>query len=299
MSSLDLTPEHPPFGKQRPYAGVRAVLATMHGKEAAIAPVLFHRLGLVVDTAPALDTDVLGTFTGEIPRVGNIRDAAIAKARLGMTATGWPIGIASEGSYGPHPHIPFMAAGVELLVLVDDTRSIVVSEHLVEDLPVYEHVFAESIDDLRGFLDRIKFPDHAVIVKPADSGIGEGSVKKGIRTTDDLASAIVQCSACSRDGKALIQTDMRAHMNATRMASLSRLASAFARRIATPCPACAMPGYGRVGTEIGLPCEDCGTPSIMARHRIFGCSTCEHSEKRPRPDGRTHAGPGCCPRCNP
>jgi hypothetical protein len=253
MSNLDLRPEHPAFGKQRPYAGVRAVLATMHGKEAAIAPVLFHRLGLVVDTAPALDTDVLGTFTGEIPRVGNIREAAIAKARLGMTATGSPIGIASEGSYGPHPHIPFMAAGVELMVLVDDTRSIVVSEHLVEDLPVYEHVFAESIDG----------------------------------------------SACSRDGKALIQTDMRAHMNATRMASLRRLASAFARRIATPCLACGMPGYGRVGTKIGLPCEDCGTPSIMARHQIYGCSTCEHSEKRPRPDGRTHAGPGCCPRCNP
>ena len=45
----------------------RAVLATMHGKEAAIAPVLLERLGLAVSTAPDLDSDALGTFTGEIP----------------------------------------------------------------------------------------------------------------------------------------------------------------------------------------------------------------------------------------
>jgi hypothetical protein len=95
-----------------PYAGERAVIATMHGKEAAVAPVLLARLGLVVTTAANLDTDALGTFTGEIPRAGTIREAAISKARLGMTATGLPIGIASEGSYGPHPNIPFIPGGV-------------------------------------------------------------------------------------------------------------------------------------------------------------------------------------------
>ncbi|MFU0507935.1 hypothetical protein [Pseudaminobacter sp. NGMCC 1.201702] len=60
--------------------------------------VLFDRLGLIVGTAPALDTDVLGTFTGEIPRAGSTREAAIAKARLGMAATGLPRGIVSERS---------------------------------------------------------------------------------------------------------------------------------------------------------------------------------------------------------
>ncbi|MEZ5786523.1 MAG: hypothetical protein R3D62_08665 [Xanthobacteraceae bacterium] len=60
------------------------MLATMHGKEVAIAPALRERLGLIVEVAEGIDTDRLGTFTGEIPRAGTIEEAAIAKARLGM-----------------------------------------------------------------------------------------------------------------------------------------------------------------------------------------------------------------------
>lgn len=299
MSILDSVPEASTASRPGPYAGHRAVLATMHGKEAAIAPVLFDRLGLVVSTAPNLDTDALGTFTGEIPRAGTLREAAIAKTRLGMAATGLPIGIASEGSYGPHPHIPFVAGGIELMVLVDDARDIVVSEYLIDDTPVYDHAFARAIDELGAFLDRIGFPDHALIVKASEARGEVGPIHKGLRRKDDLASAITQCAAHSRDGRALIQTDMRAHMNPARMATLRRLASAFAERVATPCPACGMPGYGQVDVEKGLPCEDCGAPSIMVWHHVFGCVACEHRDRRPRPDGRTHADPGHCPECNP
>ncbi|WP_395382433.1 DUF6671 family protein [Mesorhizobium sp. UC22_110] len=141
-----------------PYAGLRAVLATMHGKDAAIVPVFQERLELSVVTPSAIDTDALGTFTGEIPRSGTIREAAIAKARLGMAVTGLSIGIASEGSYGPHPHVPFIPGGVEFMVLVDDERGIVVTEHLIDDAPVYEHAVAAEFGDLRAFLDHIRFP---------------------------------------------------------------------------------------------------------------------------------------------
>lgn len=282
-----------------PYAGHRAVLATMHGKEAAISAVLFDRLGLVVGTAPNLDTDVLGTFTGEVPRTGTIREAAIAKARLGMAATGLPLGIASEGSYGPHPHIPFVAGGIELMVLVDDERDIVVSEHLIEDTPVFDHAVAHPNDELGAFLDRIGFPNHALIVKAAEARVAAGPIYKGLRGKEALASAVIHCAAHSRDGRALIQTDMRAHMNPTRMATLRRLAAIFAERVAMPCPACAMPGYGQIDVETGLPCEDCGAPSIMVRYQVFGCVACEHRERRPRLDGRSLADPVHCPECNP
>lgn len=88
MTALDTAPEASSAGRTGAYAGRCAVLATMHGKQAAIAPVLFDRLGLVVSTAPDLDTDQLGTFTGERPRAGTMRETAIAKAKLGMAATG-------------------------------------------------------------------------------------------------------------------------------------------------------------------------------------------------------------------
>lgn len=271
----------------------------MHGKEAAIANVLLERLGLVVTVARDIDTDALGTFTGEIPRAGSIRDAAIAKAKLGIAATGLPIGIASEGSYGPHPHLPFVAGGIELLVMVDERRGIMVCEYLVEDAPMFDHVFAGPDDALGPFLDRIDYPAHALIVKPAGAGPGAAPIYKGLRDRDSLTSAIRDCAARSTDGRALIQTDMRAHMNPTRMATIGRLAHSFADRIATPCPICALPGYGQTGVETGLPCRACGAPSVLVRHQLYGCTGCDHRDRRPRPDGRRHADPSHCPECNP
>lgn len=282
-----------------PYAGRRAVLATMHGKEAAIAPILLDRLGLVVVTAQDLDTDAFGTFTGEVPRAGSMRDAAIAKARLGMAATGLPIGIASEGSYGPHPHLPLVPGGIELMVLVDDERHIVVSESLVEHKPVHAHAFASTGDGLGAFLERIGFPAHAVTVKAADPLFDVGPIFKGVRDREELGSAITRCAVQSLDGRALVQADMRAHMNPTRMASLVRLASAFAERVACMCPACGMPGFGQVDVDTGLPCAGCGESTRLACQRVFGCVACAQRETRPRDDGRTHADPAHCPLCNP
>ncbi len=281
------------------YSGRRAALATMHGKEVAIAPVFRKRLGIAVETPPELDTDALGTFTGEIPRAGTIREAAISKARLGITAAGLPIGIASEGSYGPHPHVPFIPGGVELMVLVDDERSIVVCEHLIVEAPVYEYFVAADIGDLNSFLDHIRFPDHAVIVRPHESHGGDVLIYKGLRTLDALANAIVASAQRSRDGRAFVQTDMRAHMNPTRMATLRRLARSLCDRLSTPCPACGVPGYGQIDVERGLACSWCSAPSIVVSHHIFGCVACEFREKRRRPDGLAHADPGHCPECNP
>lgn len=283
----------------RRYAGQRGVLATMHGKERAIAPALRDRLGLMVDLAPGLDTDSLGTFTGEIPRSGSIREAAIAKARLGMIRTRLPIGIASEGSYGPHPWVPFIAGGIELMVLIDDTRDIIITERQVEDSPVYAHAEAASADDLGTYLERLPFPLHALIVRPNKPKTPPFPMHKGLRCQQALADAVVECAAGSADGLAFVQTDMRAHMNPTRMAAIARLAYKLCARMATPCPVCNQPGYGLIDIETGLPCGWCGAPSMLVRHEIFGCVACAHREQRPRPDGRHHADPGDCPHCNP
>lgn len=282
-----------------PYAGARAVLATMHGKEAAIAPVFLDWLGLNVELAPNLDTDVLGTFTGERLRAGTMREAAIAKARLGMVATGLPIGLASEGSYGPHPTLPFAAGGIELMVLVDDVLGIVASEYLIEDVPAYHHTFAETIDRLAPFLDRVGFPSHGVIVKPAQGRLEVAPIYKGLRSRPELARAILECAGHSPDKRALIQSDMRAHMNPTRMETLRRLALLFTERLATPCPGCGMPGYGQLDIEIGLPCEVCGAPNTLLKHRVFGCVACAHREQRLSLGGITGASPKYCPQCNP
>ncbi|MBU3646369.1 MAG: hypothetical protein FGM49_06150, partial [Candidatus Nanopelagicaceae bacterium] len=78
--------------KLHPYRGTTAAIATKHLKEQIIAPI-FVELGVSLEVA-AVDTDLLGTFTGEIEREGTPKEVAIRKARLGMAATGLAYGLA-------------------------------------------------------------------------------------------------------------------------------------------------------------------------------------------------------------
>jgi len=57
-----------------------------------------------------LDTDGLGTFTGEVERPAPPRETALLKARLAIETTGLPRALASEGSFGPHPALGFVPA---------------------------------------------------------------------------------------------------------------------------------------------------------------------------------------------
>ncbi|MFN2328336.1 MAG: DUF6671 family protein [Chromatocurvus sp.] len=283
-----------------PYTGRRIALATMHRKEAVIAPPMRRVLGVELVVPAGLDTDALGTFSGEIPRQGTMGDVAVAKARMGMLAAGVGMGLASEGSYGPHPEIPVIAVGRELLVLVDDERGIVVFESLIDDAPRFAHVTASPGADITSFLAASGFPEHAMIVGPNEPAT-DGPFVKGIRDAPRLYEAISGAAGSSRDGLALVQTDMRAHMNPTRNAALGRLADRLAVRLTQRCPACGTPGFGIVDVEIGLPCRECGGPSVLMLGEIHGCACteCAHREHYPRPDRLEYATPADCPYCNP
>ena len=270
------------------YGGLTAALATRHGKERVIAPAFAAATGLCVTVPPGIDTDALGTFTGEVTRPASMRDTARLKARRGMAAAGLPFGIASEGSFGPHPVVPFVAAGRELMIFIDDMHGIEVVEEAVS-----EHTNFAALDlvpgtDVDRFLARVGFPQHAVVLRWRERVI------KGIDTHDQLASLLSLCT-----GPAQLETDMRAHMNPTRMAEIGKLAVTLARRMATLCPACTAPGFGPVRREAGLPCADCETPTPLVKTIVSGCAVCGHEAWVPRSDGRTTASPAECPACNP
>lgn len=50
------------------FQGRKLLIATKHEKEKAIASIFEKELGVKCFVAPNLDTDTLGTFTGEIER---------------------------------------------------------------------------------------------------------------------------------------------------------------------------------------------------------------------------------------
>lgn len=273
-----------------PYRGETIAVGTKHGKQDQLAPAFDAVLGAELRTPPEIDTDRFGTFSGEVARSGSAIDAARAKARLAMDLTGLPYGLASEASYGP------LAGGwsghEELLLFCDDRLGIEVLEgHRTLSVPGA----AQQVRDWRevrpSLLDGL--PHQALIVRPYRHG---GPIAKGVTDTETLSAAISTASAHSPDGLAQVEPDLRAQHNPSRRRVLTALADKLARRLATECPACAAPGFGRVDAEAGLPCRICGTPTELVVNEFHGCAACGHRVSRAVGGG---ADPADCPQCNP
>ncbi len=283
-----------------PYPDPRVALATLHGKADALAPAL-ATVGLKVETV-AIDTDALGTFAGDIGRPGTAHEVVIEKARRGMAASGLRLGIATEGSFGPDPLLGFLPLHVELLAFVDDEHGqTIVVEQAGHDTNWISKAVRTGAD-LQPVLASIGLPTHAALVKPNRwlSANGEPMpVAKGLIEPAAVAEAVELMAAHSQDGLARLEADLRAHMNPTRLAAIGRLGQRLAERLATPCPRCRAPGFGRIDVQPGLPCELCGEATDLVRAEIHGCGVCGHREDRPRADGLTAADAGHCPECNP
>ena len=285
------------MARPHPYNRLRAAIATMHGKERVLGPIMARCFDIRLERAEGVDTDALGTFTGEIARAGNMLEAARAKARLAIERSGAPIGIGSEGAFGPHPHVPIIASGLELLVLREarSDREIVAHRRTRTN---FDSVVASPQTDLAPFLNRIGFPAHAVIVKP-EACDDRFVVIKGIMETVTVKEAVASMAERSSTGRALVQTDMRAHVNPTRMTAIRVAAKALALRLARLCPRCDAPGFGLVELERGLPCRDCGRPTQLLRAEVHGCNDCGHRQKKRERHETARADPIWCDACNP
>ena len=280
------------MNESHPYHGRRAVLATKHGKLAQIAPALRSAVNLEVILAD-IDTDRFGTFTGEIRRPGDALETAVAKAHAAAEAGALPLGLASEGSFGPHPDFPFIPVDLEIVVLVDQDLGFHIAEHVLTTETNFAQVQLTSDQSPDDFARAIGFPTHALVVSPSS---GPGRIIKGITNPDALTAAIVASAATSPDGQAIVQTDMRAHFNPTRQRHIAEAARRLAKRLAVRCPACGTPGWGPIETLGGLPCEICHAPTNLARTTIDGCPACAHRSSR---DLEAFAPAEYCPLCNP
>lgn len=282
----------------RSYNGRQVALATKHHKEAVLGPPLLQAVGMTLVVPKGLDTDLLGTFSGEIKRAGIARDVAVKKACLGMKALGLSLGLASEGSFGPHPQWMFVPADYELLAFVDEDQSITVVQQVMSTETNYAQTRVRAVGDLIDFLGPVQFPSHGLVVWP-DSGLQAPFLFKGITDLETLGDAVKRCVGVSDNGYAHVETDMRAHMNPSRRVVLRDVAVALGQRLRTHCPECGTPGWGLVDVRRGLPCEECGTETSLVCAAIYGCVRCGYKNEIPREDGVIKTSPEFCPWCNP
>jgi hypothetical protein len=277
------------------YFGEKIVLTSKHEKLKLLKPAFDKYIGCKLFEVN-LDTDQLGTFSGEIERIAPPRETAIQKARLGMKETGLLIGIASEGSVGPDPVVPFIHSDIEHLVLVDDEKGVVISEtYRSFDITLATFTITPG-QDLAAFLQKANFPDHGLIVRPNTQK--KGNCIKGITHLEHLLEAIDKSSKISPDGLVVIESDLRAMHSPSRQKNIEEVGSLLAKRVSQLCPQCQIPGWGRVGYEKGLHCSECGLENQHAiRQEILGCVKCEHTEL-----GKVVANkldPAQCNFCNP
>ena len=80
--------------------------------------------------AHGLDTDALGTFSGEVPRPDALVETCVIKAELAFRTLDVDCAIANEGSYGPIDRVPLVASGVEIMAFIDRKRGLRLIETL-------------------------------------------------------------------------------------------------------------------------------------------------------------------------
>ncbi|MFZ4077441.1 MAG: DUF6671 family protein, partial [Legionellaceae bacterium] len=228
------------------------LLASKHKKEQVIRPVFQEHLGCHL-TVEAIDTDQFGTFTGEIPRPLSPYETCILKAKQAAHEKNYPLSLASEGSFGPHPSNPFIPHAHEIMVFVDLEHDCVIAEHLVTPHTNYNMMLLHQDTLLDAFLASVHFPSHALTLQSGDK---QHVLDKGINTHDRLQASL--CDGFKHYHDLFIATDMRAMMNPTRMQTLAELAEKLAVRIGSSCPGCGIPGFGFKTVRGHLPCVMCG-----------------------------------------
>ncbi|MEJ2003879.1 MAG: hypothetical protein P8X57_02720 [Cyclobacteriaceae bacterium] len=268
------------------------LIATMHGKEKVIGPLLENGSGIRTGLIEGLDTDKFGTFSGEIPRKDSPVETLRKKIEAAREVSGHPVIVGSEGSFGSHPAMFMLPANEEWVMLRDFERGLeIIGRHLTEETNFGGEALS-SLEELDSFCERSGFPSHSIILKLGES---EGKILKDLNkeelytiTEDALKKGIIVKA----------ETDMRADRNPTRLRSIGKATANLIERLKSVCPECQLPGYWITKVIPGLPCKLCGSPTNSIKSYVYSCRSCSHEDTIPNP-GKKVEEPLYCDFCNP
>ena len=221
----------------------------MHGKERAIAPPFRRVLGAEIVVAPDLDTDKLGTFSGEVPRPDALVETALLKAEMVFRGarcrlragerrqlrTDRPRAAQSRRRRDPGLRRPQARRPPDRDPATHRTNW---------RLQRFEAGDPDRLLALKG----MGFPEFGVFVG-CNSDMSHPV--KGLNTVDEVIAAMDREARRSDDGLAVLYSDMRAHRNPMRMKVLRALSGnspgallRFARPATPQASAISIPGAG-------------------------------------------------------
>jgi hypothetical protein len=277
------------------FEGRNLIIATKHKKENVIAPIVEKELHVKCFVAKDIDTDILGTFTGEVERKDDPLTTARKKCYMAMELTNSDLAIASEGSFGPHPSIYFAPADDEILVFIDKKNGLEIIARELSTETNFNGSAIKSKINLLEFANDANFPSHGLILRKSKNE--NRDIVKGITNEEQLIKIFY--NLINNFGTAYIETDMRAMYNPTRMKIIARVAEKLIKKIKNHCPICNMPGFGITDAKEGLPCEICNFPTRSTIKYIYSCQKCNYTKEEKYPKGKKIEDPMYCDYCNP
>ncbi|RXI96169.1 hypothetical protein DS745_20720 [Anaerobacillus alkaliphilus] len=283
------------MGENEWFGERKCVVATMHQKEEVMAPILKRELSVEIVLPKDFDTDMFGTFAGDVERVGDQLEAARNKLHKALELTGCDLGIASEGSFGPHPVVPFLPFNQELVLFIDKKNDLEVVGFVANTDTNFGSKEVKSFKEAYEFAVSKYFPEHGVILKTMDGKV----IAKGIVLEEKLKEVIEEMGLGSSEEGFFVETDMRAMYNPTRMKNIELATMNLVNKLINCCPSCQTPGFEVVDRKKGLPCEYCHRPTDLIKSDLWGCKKCLHQEEREYPTGVRFADPSRCNYCNP
>jgi hypothetical protein len=277
------------------FSGRRIVIATMHRKDEVIAPLLISELNVIPIVDPSINTDQLGTFTGEIEREKDPLSTLRDKCKMALNASGCDLAIGSEGSFGPHPYLFFSPANDELVLFIDQKNNLEIVERELNTSTNFNSAYVDNLIELLDFAERALFPSHHLIMKAQNED--SSFLEKGIHDKSTLIKHFTHC--LTTYGGAYIETDMRAMCNPTRMQNIQLATEKLIQKIKSLCPSCGSPGYSISLSLPGLPCHYCMNPTKSTLYHRYQCVKCEHTVDQIFPLDKEFEDPTYCDFCNP
>lgn len=277
------------------FTGRKLIIATKHEKEKVIGPLVEKQLGArwIIDSK--FDTDTLGTFSGEIERIEDPKTTLRTKCLLAMKLANCDLGIASEGSFGPHPTLFFAPADDELMVFIDKKNKLEIYARELSTETNFGGAVINNLDEALEFAAKHGFPHHALIIKNQEADFKY--IRKGIQNHSALEEFVGEC--LEKYGSLYLETDMRALYNPTRMKVIERATQKLMKKINSKCPECQTHGFSVTEAKGGLPCELCAFPTESILYHLSQCSNCGFTSSEFFPNGKKVEDPMYCSFCNP
>ena len=275
------------------FEGRPLCVATMHQKEKVVEPIFNSMLGVTCFVPSSLNTDQFGTFSGEISRTLSPLNAAAAKCDLAHQLTGCDLVLANEGSFGPHPSLFFIPSNEELMLLRDYKNNLSIWTTVLSTNTNYNSIEITNDNQLMDFAKSIGFPSHGIILLSDD----RTQIKKDFRTLEETKHALTDLLQIHRS--CIVETDMRAMNNPTRMKVIEELTYKLVQKINSVCPSCNAPGFDVIRINTGLPCMACKSATSSTLSLVKGCLTCSHEVLIEFPNNKREEDPMHCNYCNP